>query len=365
MNDKFINTPDCNHQTAASGGLPLTGFKLGKVILSPPILMAPMAGVSDLPFRLITRSFGCKFAFAEMISARALSHKGKKTHKMIASVPEDKPLGVQLLGAEAIFIQQAIEILNQSDFEVLDFNAACPVRKATNRGEGAALLKDPKKLHKLLKIIVSESRLPASVKIRSGWDEKSINAVEVAQLAEDAGVKTLLIHGRTKAQSYRGKVDYDIIRQVKEAVKIPVVGSGDALSPELVKKMFDETGCDAVAIARGALGNPWIFPQTVRLLKDGATAPPPSLDEPEGTASSELIKTMHRHFELSCGFHGERIGVIIFRKFFYWYTRRIAGIKPLREKAFRAKTKEEIINIINELRQTALIPHPQYKELTN
>jgi len=335
----------------------MLNFKLGKVTLTPPILLAPMAGVSDLPFRLITRSFGCKFAFAEMISARALAHKGKKTLKMISSTPEDKPLGVQLLGAEAVFIQQAIEILNQSDFEVLDFNAACPVRKAVNRGEGAALLKDPKKLHTLLKIIVRESRLPASVKIRSGWDENSINAVEVAQLAEDAGVKTLLIHGRTKAQSYRGKVDYDIIRQVKEAVKIPVVGSGDVLSPELAKKMFDETGCDAVAIARGALGNPWIFPQTVRLLKDGATAPPPSLDE--------LIKTMLKHFELSCEFHGERIGVIIFRKFFYWYTRRIAVIKPLREKAFRAKTKEEIINVINELKQADLITPSRQKELTN
>jgi len=334
-------------------------FKLGKIVISPPIIMAPMAGVSDLPFRLITRSFGCEFAFTEMISARALAHNGKKTLKMISSTPEDKPLGVQLLGAEPIFIQRAIEILNQSNFEVLDFNAACPVKKATNRGEGAALLKDPKKLYNLLKIIVSESRLPPSVKIRAGWDENSINAVEVARLAEDAGVKTILIHGRTRAQSYRGKVDYNIIRQVKEAVKIPVVGSGDALSPELVKKMFDETGCDAVAIARGAIGNPWIFPQTVQLLNNGSTAPPPSLNEPEGTASSELIKTMQKHFALSCDFHGERIGVIIFRKFFYWYTKKVVGIKPLREKAFRAKTKEEIINIINELKQADSMPNPQ------
>jgi tRNA-dihydrouridine synthase B len=204
--------------------------------------------------------------------------------------------------------------------------------------------------------MVRESRLPVTVKIRSGWDEKTINAVEVAKLAEDAGVKTIFIHGRTKVQSYKGKVDYNIIRNVKEAVKIPVVGSGDVLSPELVKKMFDETGCDAVAIARGAIGNPWIFPQTIQFLKDGTTAPP---------SLNELIKTMQKHFELSCNFHGERIGVIIFRKFFYWYTRRIVGIKPLREKAFRAKTKEEIINIINELRQANSITHPQHKELTS
>jgi len=316
-------------------------FKLGKISLSPPILLAPMAGVSDLPFRIITRSLGCNFAFAEMISARALAHKGKKTIKMLFSLPEDNPLGVQLLGAETIFIQQAIEILNESDFEVLDFNAACPVKKATNRGEGAALLKDPKKLQKILKVIVKESKLPATLKIRAGWDENSINAVEIARIAEDAGIKTILIHGRTKTQSYRGNVDYNIIRQVKESVKIPVVGSGDVFSPELVKKMLDETGCDAVAIARGALGNPWIFSQTIQFLENGTKAPSPSLEE--------LIKTMKRHFELSCDFHGERIGVIIFRKFFYWYTRRIPGIKPLREKAFHAKIKEEITTTINEL----------------
>ncbi|MBI5779472.1 MAG: tRNA dihydrouridine synthase DusB [Planctomycetes bacterium] len=322
-------------------------FKLGKVTLSPPILLAPMAGVSDLPFRLITRSFGCEFAFAEMVSARALAYKSKKTLKLIASVPEDKPLGVQLLGADPVFIRQAIEIINQSDFAALDFNAACPVRKAVNRGEGAALLKDPKKLHALLQIIVKESRLAASVKIRSGWDENSVNAVDIARLAEDAGVKTIFIHGRTRAQSYRGKVDYNIIRKVKESVQIPVVGSGDAFSPELVKKMFDETGCDAVAIARGALGNPWIFPQVAQFFKDGATAPQHSLDD--------LIKTMHKHFELLCDFHGERIGVVVFRKFFYWYTKRIPGIRPLREKTFRAKTKEEVTNIMDELTRMDLI----------
>ena len=278
-------------------------FKLGETIISPPILLAPMAGVSDLPFRLITRSFGCKFAFTEMISARALSYKGKRTLKMILSPPEDKPLGIQLLGTDSIFIQQALEILNNEHKpEVIDFNAACPVKKATNRGEGAALLKDPKKLQKLLAIMVKESKLPVTVKIRAGWDENSINAVEVARLAEDAGVKTLFIHGRTKAQGYRGKVDYNIIRQVKEAVKIPVVGSGDVFSPELVKKMFNETGCDAVAIARGAIGNPWIFQQTARLLKGDVTVPPPSFNE--------LLKIMQRHFELSCAFHGDRIGVI-------------------------------------------------------
>jgi tRNA-dihydrouridine synthase B len=326
----------------------MTNFTLGKTTLNPPIILAPMAGVSDLPFRLITRSFGCKFAFSEMISARALAYKGKKTLRMIAPHPEDKPLGVQLLGSDPVFIQQAIEILNNLyKPDVIDLNAACPVKKVTNRGEGAALLKDPPKLRKLLDVIIRESQVPVTVKIRSGWDENSINAVEIAKLAEDAGVKTVLIHGRTKVQSYKGNVDYKIISKVKASVKIPVIGSGDALSPELIKKMLNETGCDAVAIARGAIGNPWIFPQTVRLLTDGATTPPPALNE--------IIQIMQKHFALSCAFHGERIGVIIFRKFFYWYTRGISGINPLRDKAFRVKTKEEMINVITELNHTDLI----------
>lgn len=319
-------------------------FTLGKTTLSPPILLAPMAGVSDLPFRLITRSFGCRFAFAEMVSARALSYGGRKTLKMISSVPDDKPLGVQLLGSEPLYIQKAVAILNESDFDVLDLNAACPVRKAVNRGEGAALLKDLPKLRKLLDIMVKESRLPVTVKIRAGWDDKTVNAVDAAKTAEDAGAKAVLIHGRTKVQCYKGTVDYDIIRRVKEAVKIPVVGSGDAFSPELVKKMFDQTGCDAVAIARGALGNPWIFPQFAHYLKTGKSVPGPAFDK--------LLETMERHFELGCDFHGERIGVVVFRKFFYWYTKRLLNIRPLREKAFKTRTKEQMAEVLNELAET-------------
>lgn len=320
----------------------MTPFKLGKTTIDPPIILAPMAGVSDLPFRLITRSFGCQFAFSEMISARALSHKGKKTVKMITSPPDDKPLGVQLLGSDPVFIQQAVDILNNEyQPEIIDFNAACPVKKVTNRGEGAALLKNPSELSVILKSIIRKSRVPVTVKIRSGWDDNSINTIDIAKMAEDAGVTAIMIHGRTRAQFYKGQVDYNIISQVKKAVQIPVVGSGDALCPELIKKMFDETGCNAVAIARGAIGNPWIFNQTAELLKTGITAPAPS--------RKEIVQTMKRHFSLSAEFHGERIGVIVFRKFFHWYTKAIPGISPLRDRAFRAKTAIQIAEVIEDL----------------
>ncbi|MFH0888032.1 MAG: tRNA dihydrouridine synthase DusB [Planctomycetota bacterium] len=316
-------------------------FKIGNIQLSAPIILAPMAGVSDLPFRTINRSLGCEFAFLEMISARALAYRGKKTLRMMENIPADKSLGIQLLGTDLQFIRKAIDIINGYDFEIIDFNAACPVPKVTKRGEGASLLKEPKKLQEILKAIVECSKKPVSLKIRSGWNDDSINAVNVALYAQDAGIKYLFIHGRTKIQCYSGRVDYQIIRKVKEALNIPVIGSGDALSPQLIKKMFDETGCDAVTIARGALGNPWIFPQTAEFLKSGILPQTPALDE--------IADTMIKHFNLCCDYHGERIGVIIFRKFFYWYTRKIIGIKTLRNKIFASKTKEQIMDIINEL----------------
>jgi tRNA-dihydrouridine synthase B len=352
-------------------------FKIGNIKLTVPLMLAPMAGVSDLPFRTINRSLGCEFAFLEMISARALAYRGRKTLRMMANIPAplerttnrdkdisyklkhnrefsnglrspenlllpaDKPLGIQLLGEDLQFIQKAMDIINGYDFEIIDFNAACPVHKVIKRGEGVSLLKEPKKLREILKFMVNHSKKPVSLKIRSGWDEDSVNAVDVALYAQDAGIKYLFIHGRTKIQGYSGMVDYQIIRKVKESLSIPVIGSGDALSPQLIKKMFDETGCDAVTIARGALGNPWIFHQTVEFLKSGILPQAPALDE--------IADMMIKHFNLCCDYHGERIGVIIFRKFFYWYTRKIIGIKPIRSKVFHSKTKEQVMNIINEL----------------
>ncbi|MFH1231111.1 MAG: tRNA dihydrouridine synthase DusB [Planctomycetota bacterium] len=332
-------------------------FKIGNIELSAPIILAPMSGVSDFPFRTISRSLGCEFAFLEMISARALAYRGRKTFRMITTIEADKPLGIQLLGADLQYILKAMDIINGYDFEIIDFNAACPVPKVIKRGEGASLLKEPKKLREILKVIVEHSKKPVSLKIRSGWNDDSINAVDVALYAQDAGIKYLFIHGRTKVQGYSGRVDYRIIKKVKEALNIPVIGSGDALSPQLIKKMFDETGCDAVTIARGALGNPWIFPQTAEFLKSGILSAAPALDK--------IADTMIKHFNLCCDYHGERIGVIIFRKFFYWYTRKIigsprcpsglpekvgeAGIKTLRNKVVHSKTKEQVMDIINEL----------------
>jgi tRNA-dihydrouridine synthase B len=320
-------------------------LRIGNLIVPSPVILAPMAGITDLPFRLIARSFGCAFAFVEMISARALVYQSKKTEKMLSTVPEDRPLGVQLLGNDPQVLMQALEKLQEYRFDLLDFNAACPASKVTGKGKGAGLLKEPARLRDLLKVIVAEAHVPVTVKIRAGWDEATVNAREVALYAQDAGIQGLFIHGRTRAQRYSGRVDYGVIRSVKEAVAIPVIASGDAFSPLLVKKMFDETGCDGVAVARGALGNPWLFRSIPEFLRSGQSLPGPD--------RSEVADTMMRHLDSCISVYGEKVGTILFRKFFAWYTRGITGMKPLREKAFRAETREQMVASIDEIRVKA------------
>ncbi|MCX5695064.1 MAG: tRNA dihydrouridine synthase DusB [Candidatus Omnitrophica bacterium] len=317
-------------------------LKVGNLKLKSNLILAPMAGVSDLPFRLLNRKFGAELAFVEMINCRSISHKSKRTQSMLSSTPQDRPLGLQLLGCEDKYILKALDVLKKYKFELIDFNAACPAKKVVRRQEGAGLLKDPKKLKKILKLVVKNSAVPVTVKIRTGWDKDNINAKEVALYAQDAGVNGLFIHGRTKTQGYSGSVDYKVIREVKKALSIPVIASGDILSAQLAKKMFDETGCDGLAIARGALGNPWIFKEIKEYLNTGKIIPKPG--------EAKIVKIMLEHLNASIAFYGERNGVIIFRKFFGWYTKGFRRIRPLREKSSRAKNKEEMTAIIEGCR---------------
>ncbi|MCX5692709.1 MAG: tRNA dihydrouridine synthase DusB [Candidatus Omnitrophica bacterium] len=318
-------------------------LKIGKLKLKSNLILAPMAGVSDLPFRLLNHRFGCELAFIEMINVRSLSYKMPKTKKMLSTSDEDRPLGIQILGCEEEFILRAIDILSACEYDVLDFNAACPVKKVTRRGEGAGLLKDPKKLHKLLKIIVKNSSKPVTVKIRTGWNKDSINAKEAGLASQDAGVSALFIHGRDKEQGYSGKVDYNSIASVKKALDIPLIASGDVFSPELAKKMLDETGCDGLLVARGALGNPWIFKEIKGFLKNKKIIKRPGQEE--------IADVISEHLNSCVDFYGPVYGVKRFHKFFGWYTKGVQNVRVLREKSFRVKTKNEMFEIIQSFRK--------------
>jgi tRNA-dihydrouridine synthase B len=316
-------------------------LKIGSVTLQSPLVLAPLAGITDLPLRMLNRSFGCELAFTSMISASSLAWSNHKTEKLLRTYSGDRPLGVQLLGADPEMLARAIDKLADFSFDILDLNAACPVPKVVRKGEGAGLMKEPKKLRDLLKILVERSPVPVTLKIRAGWDNRTRNARDVALQGQDAGISAVFIHGRTRAQEYRGKVNYEAVKEVKKALSIPVIGSGDAFSPRLIKKMFDETGCDGVVIARGALGNPWLLPETHAFLAGHET---PARPEPE-----QIISAMHRHLQLCCAFHGEELGTKLFRKFFSWYSKGFLNIKPLRIRAFAACSCDEMMAVIDDM----------------
>ncbi|MFA5200104.1 MAG: tRNA dihydrouridine synthase DusB [Candidatus Omnitrophota bacterium] len=315
-------------------------LEIGKLKLQSNLIMSPMAGITDLPFRMLCRKFAAELAFVEMINCRSISHKSRRTKQMLSTLPEDRPLGVQILGCEEQYILKSLEVLRNYKFDILDFNAACPAKKVARRGEGASLLREPKKLKKILKLIVKNTWLPVSIKMRIGWDKDSVNAKDIALLAQDCGVNAIFIHGRTKTQEYSGTVDYDVIRQVKKAIKIPLIASGDILSVKLAKKMLDETGCDGLAVARGSLGNPWIFREIREYLKTGKVIARP--------AKNEIAKVMLEHLNSSIDFYGPKNGVIIFRKFYSWYTKGLSKVRHLREKSSRVRTRQEIAQIIRQ-----------------
>lgn len=324
---------------------------IGNLKLALPLIVSPMAGITDLPFRRLNHRYGCELAFTEMINVRSLGYKSKKTFAMLQTSPDDAPLGVQLVGCEEKYITRGMDILKKFKYDCIDFNAACPQKKIVRRGEGAALLKDPKKLRTLLKLIVKHANVPVTVKIRSGWDNAD-TVRDIALYAQDAGINALFIHGRTKEQGYSGRVDYAAIQAVKRAVNIPVIANGDIFSAALAKKMLEETGVDAVAMARGILGNPWLIKEISEYVLHNRIVPRPDSDT--------ITSTMREHLSLIMECYDERIGIVLFRKFFAWYTKGFHGVRPLRLKSCYAKTMADMQNLIDEfsaISQENLIAH--------
>ena len=287
-------------------------LQIGNVTLDNPVILAPMAGVSDLPFRLLCREMGAALVCMEMVSAKAIYYNNKNTDSLMEIHPEEVPASLQLFGSDPQILAEMAKRIEERPFSILDLNMGCPVPKVVNNGEGSALMKDPKLVEQILTALVKAINKPVTVKIRKGFDDDHVNAVEIAKIAEACGVAAVAVHGRTRAQYYSGHADWDIIAQVKDAVKIPVIGNGDVDSPEKAKAILEQTGCDGVMIGRAAEGNPWIFREVVSYLENGTIPARPTNRE-----KRELIL---RHAALQLEYKGEYTGVREMRKHLSWYT---------------------------------------------
>ena len=313
-------------------------LKIGNVEMPNPLVLAPMAGVTDLPFRVLCKEQGAGLICMEMVSAKAILYKNKNTEDLMTIDPGEHPVSLQLFGSDPEILGQIAAQIEERPFDILDFNMGCPVPKVVNNGEGSALMKDPHLVRKIVTSMVRAVKKPVTVKIRKGFNEESANAVEIAKILEDCGVAAIAVHGRTRAQFYSGKADWDIIRQVKEAVKIPVIGNGDIFTPEDAKRMLYETGCDGLMIARGAKGNPWIFSRTLHYLETGELLGPPDKEE--------LKETILRHAQLQIQFKGEYLGLCEMRKHLSWYTVGLPHSSSLRNDVNQTETWEDFYNLI-------------------
>lgn len=287
-------------------------LKIGSVTLPNNLILAPMAGVTDLPFRLLCKEQGAGLLCMEMVSAKAILYKNRNTESLLEIDPRENPVSLQLFGSDPEIISKIAHQIEDRPFDILDLNMGCPVPKIVNNGEGSALMKNPKLAGEIIRETVKAIDKPVTVKIRKGFDDEHINAVEMAKIAEDAGAAAVAVHGRTREQFYSGRADWDIIRQVKEAVSIPVIGNGDLLTAEDVIAMEAQTGCDGFMIARGAQGNPWIFRQILHYFETGEHLAKPTLEE--------VTQMILRHARMMLEFKGEYIGIREIRKHAAWYT---------------------------------------------
>ena len=311
-------------------------MKLGTLQINHPLLLAPLSGITDYPFRKLAMEFGCGLVFTEMVSAEGLLRKGDPFLKM---GKDEHPVSVQLSGSTPEALARAAEMAEGAGADAIDINMGCPSKKVTDTGAGADLMRFPAKAERILREVRKRIRCPLTIKIRSGWDADQINALEISKLAEDCGVDAVTVHPRTRAQWFHGQADWRIIGQVKRAIHIPVIGNGDVTTPTLVKKMFEETGCDGVMIGKGALGNPWIFDLNNRwVIEEGMTIFP-SLEERK--------RVIERHYALLQNYYGDQGALKEVRRHVLWYTKGLQNSASFRSTLLKVKEKKALFETIN------------------
>ncbi|MBO6244697.1 MAG: tRNA dihydrouridine synthase DusB [Anaerovibrio sp.] len=318
-------------------------MKIGNFEFPIPVFLAPMAGVTDTPYRILAREMGCPLVYSEMVSDKGINYRNEHTLKMLHTEEAERPMAMQLFGAEPDSVARAAEYIESLGCaDILDFNMGCPAPKIVKNHEGSAMMLDPERAFKVLKALVGAVSMPVTVKMRIGWDENRINVLEMAKLAEEAGVKAVAVHGRTREQFYRDHANWRIIRKVKEHLNIPVIANGDIRTVDDLIKIREITGCEAVMVGRAAQGNPWIFRQLTQYLKTGERLPGPTMEE-----RKEIIL---RHLDMLLKFKGDYVGPREMRKHATWYTRGIKGNAELRVLFNKAETRDDFLRILNKMK---------------
>lgn len=321
-------------------------MKIGNVVLENNIILAPMAGVTDLPFRQLCKEQGAGMVCTEMVSAKAIAYHNKNTEALLTTTPQERPVSLQLFGSDPDIISEIAARIEERPFDILDLNMGCPVPKVAGNGEGSALMRNPKLVEQIISKTARAIKKPLTIKIRKGFCDAEVNAVEIARIAEGCGAAAVAVHGRTREQYYSGQADWDIIRQVKEAVRIPVIGNGDVVSAESAGRMLKETGCDGVMVGRAARGNPWIF-REIRAYLEGRAVP-------ERPSREELLEMILRHARMQIAYKGEVIGMREMRKHVSWYTTGCPNSAKLRSAVNQVTTYQELEELITAQLVSAL-----------